>query len=318
MRRLLGKELELLAGGIERNAKAYCLWTHRLWTVDQLVRLEDDKVLGRELELCDSFLRADERNFHCWDYRLAIAKRRQLTVEEEVEFTTAKVNANFSNYSAWHHRSRFLSAMAAPKKTGRGEEGKGGGGEEERGRDMKEVLESELQLVQDAVFTDPADQSPWIYLRWILSQARPPRALLVARIEWEEGEGGRIRGISLLCSQSIAGLEERLKVEVEEEGGKRSVLAGNWISCLSSQQVSGKLPDTSQGWRFQPRAAAARGVIVLSVKEEEEEDCRHRLLMQEGESVAELQVPSLLLSSRRRPQQKQEEDTELLATARSM
>ena len=61
-------ELQLLEGAIAKNAKAYCLWTHRLWVIDRLVELGDPEVLGKELVLCTKFLKLDERNFHCWGY----------------------------------------------------------------------------------------------------------------------------------------------------------------------------------------------------------------------------------------------------------
>lgn len=53
---------------------------------------------------------------------------------------------DFSNYSSWHYRSTLLKLN-------------------------KENLDSELTLVQNAVFTDPSDSSAWYYLRFVISNA---------------------------------------------------------------------------------------------------------------------------------------------------
>jgi hypothetical protein len=58
--------LQVLEAAIAKNAKAYCLWTHRLWVIDRLVEQGDSGVLAKELALCSKFLKLDERNFHCW------------------------------------------------------------------------------------------------------------------------------------------------------------------------------------------------------------------------------------------------------------
>jgi geranylgeranyl transferase type-2 subunit alpha len=62
----LSNELSVLEAAIAKNAKAYCLWTHRLWVIDRLVEQGDEEVLRNELALCAKFLKMDERNFHCW------------------------------------------------------------------------------------------------------------------------------------------------------------------------------------------------------------------------------------------------------------
>jgi geranylgeranyl transferase type-2 subunit alpha len=50
--KMLWSELHLLEAAIAKNAKAYCLWTHRLWVIDRLVELGDSTVLAKELLLC--------------------------------------------------------------------------------------------------------------------------------------------------------------------------------------------------------------------------------------------------------------------------
>eukprot|EP01040_Poterioochromonas_malhamensis_P021419 gene21419-25837_t len=96
-------ELQISADGIRRNPKSYGAWHHRLWIADRFVMDFEG-----ELQLCKEFLRADQRNFHCWNYRRAIHQRSQLPPLHEFEYSTEKIQENFSNYSAFHHRSCFV------------------------------------------------------------------------------------------------------------------------------------------------------------------------------------------------------------------
>ncbi|DBA04898.1 TPA: hypothetical protein N0F65_006900 [Lagenidium giganteum] len=147
----LGKtELKLTFDALQRNPKSYCAWFHRQWIVNRGVG-----DLHKEIALCNKLLELDERNFHCWNYRRHVSKRAGVTQEQEFEFSTVKIAQNFSNYSvggvglfslALHHRSITLPTPLTA-----------------------DVLFQEIELVQQAVFTEPDDQSAWFYYRWLLT-----------------------------------------------------------------------------------------------------------------------------------------------------
>lgn len=105
-----------------------------------------------EFQLCREFLKLDQRNFHCWNYRRQVARIAKATPQSEFNFSGDKIGENFSNYSAFHHRSVFLFKLPD--------------------FNYDSVIESELQVVENAVFTEPDDQSAWWYLQFLLASFR--------------------------------------------------------------------------------------------------------------------------------------------------
>ena len=178
---LWAAELALMEKSLQKNHKSYCAWAHRLWVCEQ-----GGASLPAELELCARFLAVDERNFHCWNYRRSIAqmavKRGETTVESEFDFTTTKIEANFSNYSAWHYRSVLLPLVIRRRIIAAAADN--GGSADNAGADESAVeaaetaaravvdaaFDAEVEMVTTAFAMEPDDQSSWLYYRWLIGQ----------------------------------------------------------------------------------------------------------------------------------------------------
>ncbi|CAM9240482.1 unnamed protein product [Ectocarpus fasciculatus] len=154
-KKIYKEELALSVDCIKRNPKSYPAWHHHKWALERgLDLLGGRSALAGDLALCATFLELDGRNFHCWAHRMWVAERMGLSAREEFDFTTDKIKQNFSNYSAFHFRSKVLPRMV-----------------EEAGHDRWQLLSDELDLTHDAMFTEPADQSVWWYHHFLLTWA---------------------------------------------------------------------------------------------------------------------------------------------------
>uniref|UniRef100_A0A8C6SF62 Geranylgeranyl transferase type-2 subunit alpha n=1 Tax=Neogobius melanostomus TaxID=47308 RepID=A0A8C6SF62_9GOBI len=163
MQKIYDSELHFLESCLKVNPKSYGSWFHRGWVSSRLPRPN----WVRELSLCDRCLSLDDRNFHCWDYRRMVVKMSGVSVEKELEFTDRLISSNFSNYSSWHYRSTLLTLLhpesPEPKSPSRDPQ-------THSHRVCEEQLLKEYELVQNAFFTDPNDQSAWFYYRWLLGR----------------------------------------------------------------------------------------------------------------------------------------------------
>lgn len=204
---------------MKENPKSYTLWGHRQWVILEGLQIEKfmseeqlapvgGGILNNEIKLCDKMLTADERNFHCWNYRSWIINtqleqydeieqarkmkaklkaekkegegdtetqaeepepyvaedKKMEKLKEELEMTTKMIEKNFSNFSAWHYRSKLLVKVY---------------------KEPLEYIEEELEKIKHAIFTEPNDQSPWNYHRWLVSMLTP---VYVTKMEYNKDQ----------------------------------------------------------------------------------------------------------------------------------
>jgi geranylgeranyl transferase type-2 subunit alpha len=139
--------------GLRKNPKSYGSWSHRQWCLLKAEKLSLKCVNWQnELGLCNKYLNMDERNFHCWSYRQFVIKNGCISKFDELKYTYDRICTNFSNYSSWHYRSKLITDLYL---------------QDTLSKDP-DVFKNELELIENAVFTDPNDQAAWIYQKWLL------------------------------------------------------------------------------------------------------------------------------------------------------
>lgn len=166
--KLWKKELLLTAFALRNHPKAYAAWQHRLWLLkdrticDRLSSQVQKNGVLEEEQISRQMLMKDPRNFHIWAHRMRIrlilssnsASQSEQLERNELVFVEDKINDDFANYSAWHHRSVLLPRVRFQPDS-----------------DIAQHIREELHYVRQAFYTEPDVQSMWFYHRWLLAGA---------------------------------------------------------------------------------------------------------------------------------------------------
>lgn len=151
---------------------------------------------------------------HGWNYRWFLTESflEQASLSDEFDFTTQMIYKNFSNYSAWHRRSVIVERLVEQ------------GLAETR---LAKLMADDLKLLKSVYFTEPADQSAWFYLRWLLAFA--DRHTRLAR-DWTRSELQNIEELlaiepdAPLALFTWVHLARRTSLDSDGAGGERDRL----------------------------------------------------------------------------------------------
>ncbi|CAD8056452.1 unnamed protein product [Paramecium sonneborni] len=180
--KLIQSEFMLITILLKQHPKSYTLWTHRQWMVlrsqeiDQLItQINQDnqfkliEAIKQEYELCSKMLDRDERNFHVWNYRNWLSSICAFGKEDE--FTKKKIEQNFSNFSAYHFRSKYFMKNYNQSEN-----------IIERIKTEQilgliplpfNILKEETELIQQAIYIQPKEHGVYLYHRWLVGVIQP-------------------------------------------------------------------------------------------------------------------------------------------------
>lgn len=198
----------------KRNPKSYCAWYQRKWIIkevqktlensDMLLEVEDVVDFEKEVELCSKLLEIDERNFHCWNYRNLIVSMLFCSdsveyFSHELKFTLELIQRNFSNFSAWHRRIVIVESLLDSKV---------------KLKALSFNIKKELSLVHNANFTEPADQSAWIYRKFLTELVVKREEFLEEREEVLKKEVVLMRELDSIEQKAVKNLTAMLELSV--------------------------------------------------------------------------------------------------------
>lgn len=113
---------------------------------------------------------------HGWDYRRHVisSSPSTSTPQKEFEYTTSKIMSSFSNFSAWHYRSTLLRHRLVAMQDDDARKAELDSGmpfaDSTQTNVAKKMMVTEFELVRQALYTDPSDQSSWFYHRALMHE----------------------------------------------------------------------------------------------------------------------------------------------------
>ncbi|XP_020580824.1 geranylgeranyl transferase type-2 subunit alpha 1 isoform X2 [Phalaenopsis equestris] len=157
---------------LEINPEILTVWNYRKHAFLQNLKEATDSegiksLVDDELRAVEMALRANPKSYGAWFHRKWVLSQGLAAVDFDREFRLLDhlLKADSRNFHGWNYRSELLSRLLNKKAPGF--------------VDRESILTKEYDLVSQALFTDPSDQSGWFYHLWLLDQTVTPNEVLL-------------------------------------------------------------------------------------------------------------------------------------------
>lgn len=120
-------------------------------------------------------------------------------VQEEFAYSEKKIAQSFSNGSAWHYRSALLPKMLSLAASE---------------AEAEKLLDKEFYLLQQAIYTDPSDQSAWFYYCALLQDL--PKLLSLVYHDWNDDKARKVVEREQLVVQGLLEVLEGEPAKVQK------------------------------------------------------------------------------------------------------
>lgn len=185
--KLVFSELKELFKMAMSDPKSYEIWFHRIWIIKQFSTIEKQlspkfeigrKIIQEDLQICEKYLKKDERNFHVWNYRLELNKLLieidpstiEQAIEKELTFIMAKLDENSSNYSAIQFFTKYIE-MKLDQQTS-----------ENQLKTYEDKIVPVIRSNTENLIISPNEQALWLFQEWIIYKLNQP-ALVFAEVK---------------------------------------------------------------------------------------------------------------------------------------
>jgi geranylgeranyl transferase type-2 subunit alpha len=149
-------------------------------------------------------------------------------IVSEWNFTSSKIQDNFSNGSAFHYRSKLISFVLESRLASDDDTQDNAAGLMRKQEEILSIAREEWEeILLNAIFTEPDDQTPWWYHRFIVAWAKPTLDL---KDTLGDSYNELVDNYESLLYEMADSLRELLEVEkengLEEDSAKRDESKG--------------------------------------------------------------------------------------------
>ena len=182
---------ELFKLGIS-DPKSYEIWFHRIWNINLFSGIETQyssellltkKLIQDDLLICEKYLKKDERNFHVWNYRLELnlfllflfENEKKGILDKELNFILAKIEDNFSNYSAIQFFTKYVQRFLELLKNDK----------EGFKFSFERLILPQINSNIEALVISPNEQASWLFQQWLINKLNSPVLIFAEKTENE-------------------------------------------------------------------------------------------------------------------------------------